>query len=75
MEFPKPDEKKLTDATKTVEESPMMRTSLYVERALKEETDKVLKELGIPFSTAIKMFMLAVIREQGIPDYVTHLRR
>lgn len=75
MEFPKPDEKKLADATKTAEESPMMRTSLYVERALKEETDKVLKELGIPFSTAIKMFMLAVIREQGIPDYVTHLRR
>ncbi len=46
-----------------------MNTNLNIrtDREVKEQADHVFAELGLTMTTAINMFLRAVIREQGIP--------
>ena len=41
--------------------------SVRVEAEVKREVEKVLNELGLNLSTAVNIFLKAVLREKGIP--------
>ena len=41
--------------------------SVRVEAEVKREAEKVLNELGLNLSTAVNIFLKAVLRENGIP--------
>ncbi len=41
--------------------------SIRVEKEVKKEVEKILNELGLNLSTAVNIFLKAVLRERGIP--------
>lgn len=44
-----------------------MTTTLRINDELKRESDAILKQLGLPLSTAITLFLKQVVRTGGIP--------
>ncbi len=47
------------------------KTSLTLDKGLREDAQKVFDELGLSFSSAIDIFLRVVVREQGIPFPMT----
>jgi len=45
----------------------MATINVRIDEEIKEESEKILKELGFSTSTAIKLFLKAVIWNNGIP--------
>ena len=44
-----------------------MTTTLRINDDLKRESDAILEQLGLPFSTAVTLFLKQVVRTGGIP--------
>jgi addiction module antitoxin, relB/dinJ family len=42
-------------------------TTMRIDPQLKEESSKVLEDLGLTLSGAVTIFLKAVVREQGLP--------
>ena len=42
-------------------------TTMRIDPKLKEEANEVFDDLGLTMSTAVNMFLKAVVREQGMP--------
>ena len=42
-------------------------TTMRIDPELKEKANEVLDDLGLDMSTAMNMFLKAVVREQGMP--------
>ena len=42
-------------------------TTMRIDPELKDESNKVLGELGLSLSGAVTIFLKAVVREQGLP--------
>lgn len=42
-------------------------TTMRIDPELKEKANEVLDDLGLNMSTAVNMFLKAVVREQGMP--------
>lgn len=42
-------------------------TTIRIEPQLKEESNQVLKDLGLTLSGAVTIFLKTVVREQGLP--------
>ena len=42
-------------------------TTIRIEPEVKREATAVLDELGLSMSSAVNLFLLAVVREQGMP--------
>lgn len=42
-------------------------TTMRIDPELKEQANEVLNDLGLNMSTAVNMFLKAVVREQGMP--------
>ena len=42
-------------------------TTIRIEPEIKREASAILDELGLSMSTAINLFLRAVVREQGMP--------
>lgn len=45
--------------------------NIHMDGCLKDQAEKILEDIGISIPEAIKMFLKAVVREQGIPFAVT----
>jgi DNA-damage-inducible protein J len=45
--------------------------NLRVDEKLKKNAEKITKELGIPMSLAVTLFLKAVVREKGLPFSVS----
>ena len=45
----------------------MANINVRVDDELKKEAEEVLRELGIDFSTGIRIYLTKLVREQGIP--------
>lgn len=50
-------------------------TTIRIEPVVKREASAILDELGLPMSTAMNMFLRAVIREGGMPFDMKVTRR
>ncbi|MCR4561746.1 MAG: type II toxin-antitoxin system RelB/DinJ family antitoxin [Bacilli bacterium] len=46
---------------------PKTTLNLRIDSKLKNDAEKVAKELGLPMSTAITLFLKALVREKGLP--------
>ena len=49
----------------------MAQVNIRIDDELKEEGDRLFKELGISFSSAISLFVSQAVRERAIPFQVT----
>lgn len=50
-------------------------TTMRIDPQLKEESSRVLEDLGLTLSGAVTIFLKAVVREQGLPFEVKRKRR
>ena len=48
-----------------------IKTSLTLNKDIKEQAQKLFDEMGLTFSNAVELFLRAVIREQALPFAVT----
>ncbi len=48
-----------------------IKTSLTLNKEIKEQAQKLFDEMGLTFSNAVELFLRAVIREQALPFAVT----
>ena len=49
----------------------MAQVNIRIDDDLKNEGERLFRELGISFSSAVSMFVSQAIREQGIPFQIT----
>lgn len=48
-----------------------IKTSLTLNKDIKEQAQELFDEMGLTFSNAVELFLRAVIREQALPFAVT----
>ena len=49
----------------------MAQVNIRIEDELKEEGDRLFRELGLSFSSAISLFVSQAVRERAIPFQIT----
>ena len=42
-------------------------TTVRVDKELKEKTNEIFKNMGVSFSTAVTMFLVQCVKENGLP--------
>jgi addiction module RelB/DinJ family antitoxin len=52
----------------------MGQVNIRMDDRLKEEGEKLFRELGLTFSTAVTVFVSQAVRERGIPFRITEKR-
>jgi addiction module RelB/DinJ family antitoxin len=58
----------------SAKEAVMAQVNIRIDSKLKEEGEKLFRELGLTFSSAVSVFVSQAVRERGIPFRLTENR-